>query len=229
MACKENVSTNKKRAVMKKWICKVCGYVHEGEEPPVRCPECGAAESQFQEEIYNTPGPTIWGIVIFVVALLGVVLFFFSSCSSQKVDNSPVKAVELERYLGKWYELARFDHRFERGMEKCTATYTLKNDGNLVVTNRGVKNGEWKQSVGKGKTTDDPGILRVSFFGPFYSDYRIMMLAPDYSYALVGGSSDNYLWILSRTPQLKDAIVSKLLHEAQRRGYDTTDLLWIEQ
>ena len=98
-----------------------------------------------------------------------------------------------------------------------------------MVVNRGWKDGEWNTSEGKAKLTEKPGLLRVSFFGPFYSDYRIMMLAPDYSYSLVGGNGDNYLWILSRTPQLNPETRSDILREAQRRGYKTENLIWVDQ
>lgn len=174
----------------------------------------------------NKESLTVAGIIAVTAVVAGTLM----SCQTQvTVDNSAVKSLDLKRYLGKWYEIARFDHRFERDMEHCTATYTLQEDGTIKVTNTGLKNGKWKTSTGKAKTTDVPGVLRVSFFGPFYSDYRIMMLAPDYSYALVGGSTDNYLWILSRTPQLPTDIRFQILSEAQRRGYTTDNLLWIEQ
>lgn len=105
----------------------------------------------------------------------------------------------------------------------------MQGDNTIKVTNRGMKEGKWKTSVGKAKLTEIPGVLRVSFFGPFYSDYRIMMLDSDYTYALVGGSSDDYLWILSRTPQLQKDASDKILQEARRRGYDVEKLIWVEQ
>lgn len=212
---------------MKKWICKTCGYTHYGEEAPEICPVCGTSKSQFNEDQKRT-----WNLSAFVIIFLLLTLLLLSifACSSQvTVDNSMVKSLDLNRYLGKWYEVARFDHRFERGMAQCTAVYEMHDNGTITVTNRGVKNGEWKTSVGKGKTTDTPGLLRVSFFGPFYSDYRIMAVASDYSYALVGGSNDNYLWILSRSPQLKPDTKDQLIREARRRGYQTDNLIWVEQ
>lgn len=168
--------------------------------------------------------------VIGIIAITAVVAGTVMACRTPvTVDNSPVKSLELKRFLGKWYEIARFDHRFERDMEHCVATYIMQEDGTIKVTNTGMKNGKWKTSTGKVKMTDVPGVLRVSFFGPFYSDYRILMLAPDYSYALIGGNSDNYLWILSRTPQLPADIRSQIVSEAQRRGYTTDNLIWVEQ
>lgn len=168
--------------------------------------------------------------VIFLIMLLAVILMNVFACrTTMSVDNSPVTKVDMNKFLGRWYELARFDHRFERNMDNCTATYTQEHDGSIKITNRGKKDGKWNISVGKAKHTDAPGILRVSFFRPFYSDYRILMLATDYSYALIGGSDEDYLWILSRTPQLEYHKLCKIISEAQRRGYDTENLIWVEQ
>ena len=149
--------------------------------------------------------------------------------SGPKVNNAPVSALDLNRYLGEWYEIARFDHSFERGVEQAKAKYSLKDDGTIEVVNSGIKNGKSKTAVGKGKTTDTPGLLRVSFFGPFYADYRVMLIDKDYSRALVGSGSADYLWILSRTSGLSETAKSELLAEAQRRGYDTDKLIWVEQ
>lgn len=169
-------------------------------------------------------------LILFTVMLLTVIFINLYACRSfNHVDNTTVNNLNLKRYLGKWYEIARFDHRFERGMTHCIANYDLQEDGSIRVTNYGRKDGEWKTSVGKAKTTDKPGVLRVSFFGPFYSDYRVMQLAPDYSYALVGGSDDGYLWILSRTPTLDKSICDTLLREAASRGYKTEKLIWVDQ
>lgn len=157
-------------------------------------------------------------------------LFACLGCASQNaVDNSVIPAVDLDRYFGPWYEVARFDHRFERGMEATKAVYTLRDDGKIDVTNSGIKDGKPKTSKGKAKRTDTPAILRVSFFGPFYSDYRILLLDPEYQYALVGSSSAKYLWILSRTPQLTDDVRDLILAEATRRGYDVSALIWVKQ
>ena len=149
--------------------------------------------------------------------------------SGPKVDNAPVAALDLNRYLGEWYEIARFDHSFERGIERAKANYTLNEDGTIKVVNSGVKAGKPKTAIGKGKRTDTPALLRVSFFGPFYADYRVMMIDADYTYALVGSGGADYLWILSRTPKLADDAKSELLAEAKRRGYDTDKLIWVKQ
>lgn len=151
------------------------------------------------------------------------------SCRGQKVDNSTVRSLDLERYLGTWYEIARFDHSFERGLIHAKAQYSLNSDGTIAVTNSGMKNGKYKESIGKVKLTKTAGRLRVSFFGPFYSDYRVMMLSKDYKYALVGSKSPGYLWILSRTPEVPEDVLNTILDVASGRGYDTDKLIWVEQ
>ena len=163
---------------------------------------------------------------IFFVALLASI---FAGCDSAEVDNSTVKTVDLNRYLGYWYEIARFDHPFERGLDYAMAHYTLRDDGKIDVLNTGIKDGGAEDAKGIAKTTDVVGLLRVSFFGPFYGDYRIMMLDENYQYALVGGNNSKFLWILSRTPQLDDATRTLILAEADRRGYDTGKLIWVKQ
>ena len=145
------------------------------------------------------------------------------------VDNSVVRELDLNRFLGSWYEVARFDHFFERGMSQTKANYVLREDGSIDVINTGIKDGKPKMAKGKAKLTDTPALFRVSFFGPFYSDYRIMLLDADYRYMLIGSGSDGYLWILSRTPQLSDSDRTTILTEAQRRGYDTDKLIWVKQ
>ena len=149
--------------------------------------------------------------------------------STLKVDNAPVAALDLNRYLGEWYEIARFDHSFERGVEQAKANYTQNADGTIKVVNSGIKDGNPKTAIGKGKTTNTPGLLRVSFFGPFYADYRVMLIDKDYSHALVGSSSADYLWILSRTSGLSETAKAELLAEARRRGYDTGEFIWVRQ
>lgn len=152
------------------------------------------------------------------------------------VDRSTVDDLDLSRYMGHWYEIARFDHRFERGLSEVSATYTMRADGTVRVENRGYKHklpyDICKTATGHAKMPDpaQPGKLRVSFFLWFYSDYFVLELDNEgYNYALIGSSTDNYLWILSRTPQLPEDIKKKLLAAAERRGYDTGKLIWIQQ
>lgn len=161
-------------------------------------------------------------------------LGFCTTTFCQTIDNSTITVFDLDRYLGKWYEIARYDHAFERNLVGTTAEYSLRDDGMIKVLNSGhlyTLDGKFKESVGKAKPNKSgkPGQLRVSFFGPFYSNYYILDLAPDYSYSVVGSSSPKYLWILSRTPQLKPEVQSKIVKELQQRGYDTSKLIWVEQ
>lgn len=160
---------------------------------------------------------------------MALAAMFLSACDATEIDNSTVKSVDLNRYVGRWYEIAKFDHIFERGLDFAMANYTLREDGKIDVLNTGVKDGRAKDAKGIAKTTNISGLLKVSFFGPFYSDYRILMLDTNYQYALVGGSNENYLWILSRTPQLDDATRSLILAEAEKRGYNTSKLVWVKQ
>lgn len=161
--------------------------------------------------------------------LMAFVVGVFVACNASGVDNSTVSSIDLNRYLGSWYEVAKYDHYFERGLEYAKANYSLRDDGKIDVLNTGIKDGEPKEAKGIAKTTNIPGLLRVSFFGPFFGDYRIMMVDENYQYALVGGSTDKYLWILSRTPQLDEATKSLILAEADLRGYDTSKLIWVKQ
>lgn len=158
-----------------------------------------------------------------------LVSIFTTSCTLQKVNNEPVKSFDLNRYLGKWYEIARFDHIFERGMDHNEALYTICEDGTIRVINSAIKNGEPKRVTGIAKTTNTPALLRVSFFRPFYADYRVLYIDVDYQYALVGSASSNYLWILSRTPNISDSAKDTLLTEAICRGYDTSKFIWVRQ
>ena len=156
-----------------------------------------------------------------------------ASCNSTlSVDNTPVAHLDLNRYLGEWYEVARYDHSFERGMDNTMAQYILEDDGKVVVLNTGWKNGKYKVAEGKAKYPDpvgEPGALRVSFFLFFYSPYNVMMLDDDYQVALVGSGSPNYLWILSRTPAMDTKVLNAVLKEASDRGYDTSKLIWVDQ
>ena len=162
-------------------------------------------------------------------------LLAHSSCQADnhiKVNNSTVKQLDIHRYMGKWYEIARYDHFFERGMTHVVTEYTLEKDGKIRVINKGIKNGKAKEITGKGKQPDPkeyPGRLKVSFFLWFYSDYYIIELDKDYQYALIGSSSDKYLWILSRTPEMTKAQLDGLLQNIARRGYDVSKLIFVEQ
>ncbi len=144
------------------------------------------------------------------------------------IDTSTVRDFDIERYLGEWCEVARYDNRFERGLTSVTAEYSMISPSSIKVVNRGYnadKEG-WKESVGRAKIRGLGGALEVSFFLWFYSDYNVMELADDYSWALVGSSSPDYLWILSRERYMPEERLEMILSLARKRGYDTSRLIY---
>ncbi|MDD2799691.1 MAG: lipocalin family protein [Bacteroidales bacterium] len=164
------------------------------------------------------------------------ILLLLAACSSQNkiIDKTVVKELNVKRYLGKWYEIARYDHSFERGLVGVTATYSLREDGKIKVINSGYKgtlDGKRSEAIGKAKIPDPtvPSKLKVSFFWIFYADYFVLELDTDYQWAIIGSSSDNYLWILSRTPQIEDVLYDELLAKITKRGYDVTKLIKVDQ
>lgn len=163
-----------------------------------------------------------------------VTLFFLSACVSVPQGVTVVEDFNLQRYLGKWYEIARLDHSFERGLTHISAEYSLRDDGGVRVLNSGY-NPEKKvreSAEGKAYFTGDVnvGSLKVSFFGPFYGGYNIIALdKQNYSYAMVAGPNYNYLWILSRTPTLADTVLHKLVAQAKELGFATDELIYPEQ
>lgn len=163
-------------------------------------------------------------ISIFTMALF--------SCSTIPKGLKAVKPFDTKKYLGTWYEIARFDYRFERNMNNVTATYSLRKDGLIKVDNKGFDyvRQKWKQSVGKAKPAGDPqtGMLKVSFFGPFYAGYNVIAIDPDYQYALIAGASLDYLWILSRTPDMPEKIRTDYIAMAEKAGYNTSGLIWVK-
>lgn len=176
---------------------------------------------------------------LFVLISSFAALFCCVSCSGKapediSFDNSTVKTLDLEKYLGTWYEIARFDHRFERGMQGVKAEYSLKDDGMVRVLNSGFKgglDGKFKETEGKARIPDPEAAskIEVAFFWNFWGDYYVMELADDYRYALVGSSKMKYLWILSRTPSLAPTDKEFLLKRITERGYDAGKLIWVEQ
>ena len=146
----------------------------------------------------------------------------------------PIQGFELESYLGKWYEIARLDHPFERGLSKVTAEYSLRDDGGVKVINRGFKSdsNEWEEAEGKAFFVGDTstGKLKVSFFGPFYGAYNVIALDQEtYQWSMVVGPNTDYLWILSRTPVLDQVIVDQLLSQAESLGFKTDQLIFVDQ
>ena len=164
--------------------------------------------------------------------IISVLIFGFYSCRTIPQNAVAVKSFDKEKYLGKWYEIARFDFKYERNMDNTTAEYSLNEDGKVKVNNQGYNTikGEWKQAIGKAKFVGDESIamLKVSFFGPFYAGYNIIAVDENYKYALVAGKSLKYLWILSRETEIPDDIKVKYLKIAENIGYDTSNLLWIK-
>lgn len=156
-----------------------------------------------------------------------------SSCGNLPESVKPIEGFQLNKYLGKWYEIARLDHRFERGLEKVTAHYSLNEDGSVKVENSGfsTEDQKWQTAVGKARLYNEPdvGYLEVSFFGPFYGPYVIFQLdKTEYQYAFVA-SSENALWLLSRTPQVSEQLKNQFIEAASAAGFATDELIWVNQ
>lgn len=172
----------------------------------------------------------IWPILTTVA-----VAFLVVACSSPTPPpgTTVVNNFDAKRYLGKWYEIARLDHSFERGLEQVTATYSTMDDGGIRVINRGFNPDRqvWQQSIGKAYFTGSPSTasLKVSFFGPFYGGYNVIALDKDYQHALVCGPDKDYLWILSRTPTISPEVKQQMLDTATRQGFPVEKLLWVKQ
>lgn len=164
--------------------------------------------------------------------LIGIVLVFIVGCSSKHPDLKTVAKVDIQKYKGTWYEIARFEHYFEKGCKNVTATYNLKKDGDIKVTNRCtmIEDDEQKEATGVAYAVDDTNSkLKVSFFRPFYGDYYIIDLADDYSYALVGSPSRELLWILARTKFIDDDTKQKILAQLPSLGFDENKFVWTIQ
>ncbi len=166
------------------------------------------------------------------MALLTAVLQ--SGCAGAPDGVEVVTDFELNRYLGTWYEIARLDHRFERGLSRVTANYSMRDDGGVSVVNRGyqLSSEEWEEATGKAYFVGAPDIgqLKVSFFGPFYGGYNIMELdKDDYQYALVAGPDRSYLWILARSPKLDQETLDALVNIAKMANFPTEELIYVDQ
>jgi apolipoprotein D and lipocalin family protein len=159
---------------------------------------------------------------------------FLSACTTIPEGISPINGFDINRYVGKWYEIARLDNRFERGLNQITAEYSLRDDGGVNVTNSGVnsKSGNREYAKGKAYFIDKPdvGSLKVSFFGPFYGGYHIIDLDKEsYRYVMIAGSDRDYLWILAREPKMDNAVLQNLIGKAKRLGFNTEQLIYPEQ
>lgn len=157
----------------------------------------------------------------------------FNSCTVQVPSNlQPVTGFQSDKYLGKWYEIARLPMPFEKNLDNTTANYAKKDNGHIQVINRGhnYKTGKWKQSEGEARFLGDPSkaALKVAFFKPFWAGYNVIDLV-DYKYALVAGDSTKYLWILSRETTIPAEIKERFLQKAKSSGYDTENLIWVKQ
>ena len=163
-----------------------------------------------------------------------VLLILLSGCTGKPDNIKPVENFQSEKYLGTWYEIARIDHRFERGLTQVTANYSMREDGGIKVVNRGYSAAKntWSESVGKAYFVNkaDQGYLKVSFFGPFYGSYIIFELDQEnYQYALVGGPDYSYFWLLSRTPKIDAEMQKRLIDQAVSLGYDRSKIMLVEQ
>ncbi len=166
-----------------------------------------------------------WGLMI---------AFLSTGCVGVPKGVKPVQGFELNRYLGRWYEIARLDHSFERGMSHVTADYSMREDGGVRVLNRGYseKKKEWKSADGKAYFVKSPdqGYLKVSFFGPFYGSYVVFELdQKDYQYAVISGPNKSYLWILARNPEIDPGLKDSLISKAAALGFDTAKLVFPDQ
>jgi len=164
--------------------------------------------------------------------LLVFIPILISACAGIPKNVSPVTGFDIDRYVGTWYEIARLDHSFERGLEKVTAEYSLRDDGGLNVVNRGFdpKKNKWKEVVGKAYFVGDSnlGRLKVSFWGPFYGAYNVIALdKQNYSYSLVCGPGTSWLWILARKPQMDESLKSELIRKAEALGFETGKLIHV--
>ena len=172
--------------------------------------------------------PKFW-----LFGLLTPYLLLLGACTSVPEGLTVISGFDLERYLGTWYEIARLDHKFERGLSNVTATYSLRDDGGVHVVNQGYneKAGKWDEAVGKAYFVESPdkGRLKVSFFGPFYGGYNIIEIDQvGYQYSMVAGPNRSYLWILARMSELEPGLVDRLVGKARELGFSTDDLIFVE-
>lgn len=170
---------------------------------------------------------TGWGLWLAIFLPLG-------GCLGMPDGVEPVEDFEARRYLGRWYEIARLDHSFERGLESVNATYSLRDDGGVKVVNRGydTDDDEWREAVGKAYFVENDSVahLKVSFFGPFYGSYVVFDLdRRDYDTAFVSGYNHSYLWLLARSTSVSDAVKADFVRQAEALGFATEDLVWVDQ
>lgn len=166
------------------------------------------------------------------IFLIIYLLLTVSACTGLPKGVTPVTEFNVKQYLGKWYEIARLDHSFERGMDKVTAEYSLREDGGVKVVNRGFSSDDnkWEEAEGKAYFVEEEneGYLKVSFFGPFYGSYIVFDLDKEnYQYAFVSGPNTSYLWLLSRTPTVSEEVVKRFIEKSKSLGFDTDKLIFV--
>lgn len=171
-------------------------------------------------------------MTIRVTLLCFLLIALLPGCVNTPEGIEPVRGFDINRYLGKWYEIARLDHSFERGLNGVTAEYSLRDDGGVKVINRGflAKKNRWKSAEGRAYFAGDSdvGCLKVSFFRPFYGAYVVFDLDREgYRYAFVTSSNRSYLWLLSRTPAVSNEVREKFLAQAVALGFDTNKLIFV--
>ena len=164
-----------------------------------------------------------------VIALL----FLMTGCTGVPKGIEPVTGFDQQRYLGTWYEIARLDHSFEEGLSQVTAEYSLNNDGSIKVVNRdyNAEAGEWKEAEGRAVFVGDSNVghLKVSFFGPFYASYVVFELDDQYTTAYITGYDRDYLWLMSRTPEVSDEVLDAFKARAEAEGFELGELIVVEQ
>ena len=170
---------------------------------------------------------------LILVSLAGTLYFLMFANIGIPTGLSAVQNFDIQRYTGTWYEVARLDHGFEKGLTHVTAEYTLRDDGGLKVVNKGfnMKTGHWEQSEAKAYFTDEPniGMLKVSFFGPFYGGYNIIDLDDNYRYAMVTGPKMSFFWILSKDKTMAPEVLQKLVQKAKGFGFKLDKMILVDQ
>ncbi|PXX91735.1 lipocalin [Marinobacter vulgaris] len=166
-------------------------------------------------------------------SLIFSAVLLVTGCTGVPDGIDPVSQLDIERYKGTWYEIARLDHSFEEGLSNVTADYTLQEDGSIRVINRGYseEDGKWEEAEGRAVFVEDEanGHLKVSFFGPFYASYVVFRLDEDYRFAFITGYDRDYLWFLSRTPTVDDERLEDFKKTAEARGFDLDELILVDQ
>ncbi|WP_417347023.1 lipocalin family protein [Ferrimonas sp.] len=158
-----------------------------------------------------------------------IFVLLINGCTSAPDGVTPVSKFDINRYLGTWYEVARLDHSFERGLRDVTADYSLRGDGGIHVVNRGIREetGEVSEAIGRAYPVGESSVahLKVSFFGPFFGAYVVFELDPEYQHAFVSGPSREYLWLLARTPEVTEEVMTRFRSRARELGFSLGDLI----